>query len=37
VEHPQKIFDFVSSCEWTSRPMTGWKSLRGMAVPGALL
>jgi hypothetical protein len=30
VEQPQKIFEFVKSCAWTSRPMTGWKSETGM-------
>src|SRR5207253_10122863 len=31
VEQPQKIFDRVSSCAWTSRPMTGSKSATGMS------
>src|SRR5258707_15053103 len=29
-EQPQKIFDLVRSCAWTSSPMTGSKSPTGM-------
>src|ERR1700732_5172386 len=35
VEHEQKIFDAVSSCTWTSRPMTGsYLELAAMEVSG---
>jgi len=30
VEQPQKIFERVSSCAWTSNPMTTWKSATGI-------
>src|SRR3712207_507220 len=36
VEQPQKIFVCVSCWAWTSSPMTGWKSVRGMASPEVL-
>src|SRR4029077_5834080 len=35
VEHEQKIFDAVSSCTWTSRPMTGsYLELAAMEMSG---
>src|ERR1700730_10414644 len=37
VEHEQKILDAVSSCTWTSRPMTGsYVELAAMEVSGVV-